>query len=171
MSEEPRTWFEVGGRTTDPAVAAARFAVVASALGAHVADADVEVRVDGASVPAVVVNALESLRARRRRRWARRVRVQVAEPGRGVDAPSSDAQVRRARADVQRVAGYTHVMLVGADGALVGGVHEGLVTAALTAREVALVTSRLGEQPVEIVSPPTGLAALLSMKPRGGQQR
>lgn len=170
MTDERRTWFEVGERTTDPAVAAARFATVASALGPYLADAEVEVRLDDADVPTVVANALESLRGRRRR-WSRRVRVRVAEPGRGVDAPSSDARVRRARADVRHVAGYAHVTLVGADGALVGSVHEGLVTAALTAPEAALVTARLGERPTEIVSPPSMLGALLSMRPRGPERR
>jgi len=171
VTDEARTWFEVGRRTDDTAVAAARFAMVASVLGPQLAEADVDLRVDHAGLPAVVGSALQSLRGRRRARWARRVRVQVAEPGRGVDSPSSDAEMRRARADVQRVAGYTHVTLVGADGALVAAVHEGLVTAALTAREVALVTSRLGEQPTEIVSPPSGLAALLTLRPRGGERR
>ncbi|MGC5165324.1 hypothetical protein [Luteimicrobium sp. DT211] len=168
MTDDARTWFEVGTRSPD--AAAARFAVVASVLGARLSDADVDLRPSRDDVPPVVAAAFESLRRRRRARWARRVRVQVAEDGRGVDAQSSDPQVRRARADVQRVAGYTHVTLVGADGALVAAVHDGLVTAALTPGEVRAVAFRLGEEPSEIVSPPTGLAALLSMRPRGSER-
>ncbi|MFC8731000.1 hypothetical protein ACFT5B_00895 [Luteimicrobium sp. NPDC057192] len=165
-----RTWYEVGGRTDDVALVTERFATVASALGRYVDEADVDLRVERTDLPAVVGTAIASLRARRRGRWARHVHVRVAERGRGVDDPSDDPQVRRARADVRRVAAYTHVTLVGADGALVAAVHDGLVTAALTPVEVALVTSRLVEQPKEIVSPPTGLAALLSLRPRGPER-
>jgi hypothetical protein len=166
-----RTWYEVGGRSDDVALVTERFATVASVLGSHLDEADVDLKVERDDVPAVVRAALESLRGRRRGRWARHARVQVAEQGRGVDDPSDDPQVRRARADVRRVAAYTHVTLVAVDGALVAAVHDGLVTAALTPQEVALVTSRLVEQPTEIVSAPTGLAALLSMRPRGPERR
>jgi hypothetical protein len=173
MTDPGRIWHEIGTRSDEPAVAGERLAVVAVVLGDHVAEADVDLRSAQDASPATddVRAALDALRGRRRNRWSHHVRVRVAELGRSVDDPTSAPDVRAAWHDVRNAAGYVDLTLVGGDGSLLGAVHDGLVTAALTSREVGAVGARLGLEPVEIVSQPTGLGALLQTRPRGSEPR
>ncbi|PJI91031.1 hypothetical protein [Luteimicrobium subarcticum] len=153
MSE--RFFYALGEPAPDAATANARFGALLTLLGSQVADAEVDLAPD-AGAPDGVRTALATVRATRRLPWGRQVRVRPPSGG------AWDAMAA--------VAGWTGVVLYDAERVMIGAVHDREVSGRLTSAEAEVLGARLGVEPAQITSPPTGMAALLTMRPRGAQR-